>query len=111
MALKFRLRGLAETFLESITCRDCGVSGNDDEHFSTEMTKVTYDGIIVVAQCRHCGAIFVPQLQRNGVLNLNELKQAVIKDSKDTGEPVFPSVESVRLNAERMNAQRKGDLH
>ncbi len=111
MALKFRLKGLAETFVEQIVCSECGMSGNDDEHFSTELTKVTYDGIIVVAQCRHCGEIFVPGTQRLGVLNPSQLREAVMKDSRDTGEPIFPSLTSVRLNAEKLNALRKGDLH
>ena len=50
MALKFRLRGLAETFIDEITCPCCGNVGNDDENFETEHTKVTYDGIIVVVK-------------------------------------------------------------
>ena len=48
MALKFRLKGLAETFVDSITCPCCGVVGVDDQNFTTELTKVTYQGIIVV---------------------------------------------------------------
>ena len=110
MALKFRLKGLAETFLEEITCPGCGVCANDDSHFSTELTKVTYDGIIVVVQCRDCGEIFVPRTQRLGVINPHGLKQAVEKDSQDTGEPVMPNLHAVSLNAERLNATRKGEM-
>lgn len=111
MALKFRLRGLAETFVEEIFCPCCKTCGNDDLHFSTELTKVTFDGIIVVAQCKVCNEIFVPQTQRLGILNLDELKRAVTKDSKDTGEPIFQNLKSVQLNAERLNALRKNEIH
>ena len=111
MPLKFRLKGLAETFIDEITCPGCGINGNDDQHFSTELTKVTLEGICVVVQCKKCGEIFVPGTQRLGVLNPEGLKLAVEKDSKDTGEPLLPNLRTVRLSAERMNAQRKGDLH
>jgi len=111
MALKFRLKGLAETFIDEIMCPCCGVVGIDDHYFTTELTKVTFDGIIVVVQCRSCGEIFVPETQRLGVLNPQELRYAVEKDSVDTGEPVVPNFRSVRLNVEKLNAERKGDLH
>ena len=111
MALKFRLKGLAETFIEAITCPACGTSGNDDENFTTDLTKVTYEGIIVVAQCRSCSEIFVPCEQRRGVMNPSELKDAVHKDSEETGEPVMADIQAVKLNTERLNAIRKGSLH
>lgn len=111
MALKFRLRGLAETFLDTIVCPCCGAQGNDDQHFTTELTKVTFDGIIVVVQCRVCSEIFVPKSQRLGVLNPEKLKEAVHKDSVDTGEPLMPNLSAVRLSVEKMNAQRKGGVH
>jgi hypothetical protein len=111
MALKFRLKGLAETFIEEIVCPCCHTSGNDDTQFATELTKVTFEGIIVVVQCRSCGEIFVPDTQRLGVLNPGELQTAVRKDSLDTGQPIMASFTAVKLNAERLNAQRKGELH
>lgn len=111
MGLKFRLKGLAETFIDHIVCPCCGSSGNDDQHFATELTRVTYDGIIVVVQCKSCAEIFVPDTQRLGVLNPSELKLAVEKDSRETGEPLTPSLRAVRLNAERLNAVRKGEMH
>jgi hypothetical protein len=111
MALKFRLKGLAETFIDEITCGCCGARGADDQYFSTELTKVTYDGIIVVVQCKSCGEIFVPDTQRLGVLNPSELRKAVEKDSYETGEPIMADLNAVRLSAEKMNAERKGDLH
>ena len=111
MALKFRLKGLAETFIDELQCPGCGRQGRDDEHFSTDHTRVTFDGIIVVVQCRRCNEIFVPQTQRLGVLNPGELKQAVIRDSEDTGEPLMENLHAVKLSAEKLNAERKGDLH
>lgn len=111
MALKFRLKGLAETFIEEITCPHCGISGNDDQSFSTELTKVTYDGIIVVVQCKSCAEIFVPDSQRLGVLNPEQLKSAVDKDSFETGEVLLANVDAVKLTAEKMNALRKGEIH
>ena len=111
MALKFRLRGLAETFIDNIVCPCCGARGNDDQEFSTELTKVTFEGIIVVVQCRSCGEIFVPNTQRLGVLNPDELRRAVERDHDDTGEPLYAGLKAVKLSAERMNALRKGEVH
>jgi hypothetical protein len=111
MALKFRLRGLAETFVDTITCPCCATIGSDDQHFTTELTKVTYEGIIVVVQCRACNEIFVPQTQRLGVLDNKALKVAVEKDSKDSGEAILGGLDAVRLSAEKLNAQRKGCMH
>jgi len=110
MALKFRLKGLAETFIDEITCPGCGVSGSDDQHFSTDLTRVTFEGIIVVAECRCCGEIFVPRLQRLGVLDPLELRDAVKRDHVETGEPIFNDFKEVSLSAERLNAQRKGEM-
>ena len=111
MALKFRLKGLAETFLDQIMCPCCGTLGSDDQYFKTELTRVTFDGIIVVAQCRSCGEIFVPNSQRYGVIDPFDLRRAVEKDCSETGEPLMQSFHSVRLNAEKLNALRRGDLH
>lgn len=109
--MKFRLKGLAETFIDHITCPCCGSVGNDDQNFTTELTRVTYEGIIVVVQCRTCAEIFVPNTQRLGVLNPEQLKLAVENDSKETGEPLMPNIQAVRLSAEKMNALRKGGMH
>jgi len=111
MALKFRLKGLAETFIEYIRCPNCSCVGTDDEHFTTELTKVTFEGIIVVMQCKSCHEIFVPDTQRLGIISPGALRNAVEKDSEETGEPIHPGLKSVRLNAEKLNAQRKGELH
>jgi hypothetical protein len=111
MALKFRLKGLAETFIDTMSCPGCGQIGNDDQNFTTELTRVTYEGIIVVVQCRSCAEIFVPNTQRLGILDPEELKMAVEKDSRDTGEPLMSSLKAVKLNVEKLNAMRKGDLH
>ncbi|RMG42979.1 MAG: hypothetical protein D6719_04935 [Candidatus Dadabacteria bacterium] len=111
MALKFRLKGLAETFIDEIRCPGCGFTGRDDQNFTTDLTRVTLEGIVVVAECRRCGEIFVPDTQRCGILNARELRVAVENDARETGEPLFRGIEAVRLSAERLNAQRRGDLH
>lgn len=111
MALKFRLKGLAETFIEHICCPKCGTTGNDDEHFATELTKVTFDGIVVVVQCRGCGEIFVPNTQRLGVLNPQGLRDAVEKDVRECGAVPLWNLKEVQLSVEKLNALRRGDLH
>lgn len=111
MALKFRLRGLAETFIEEICCPGCQHVGGDEESFSTEHTRVTFDGIIVVMRCKSCEHVFVPDKQRLGVLNPSALKSAVEKDSLDTGEPIFDSMRAVKLAVERDAARDRGDVH
>ncbi len=113
MGLKFRLKGLAETFIEALCCPICSHDGGEegDQGFSTSFTRVTFEGIIVVIQCQCCGMIFVPEGQRLGIIDGRKLRDAVQKDSKDTGEPIFPSVESVRLNVEKLNAERNGGVH
>ena len=111
MALKFRLKGLAETFIDTIACPECGATGSDDQNFVTELTKVTLEGIIVVVQCRSCGEIFVPDTQRLGILDPEKLRAAVEQDSFETGEPMLGGFKMVRLNAERLNAMRKGGFH
>lgn len=111
MALKFRLKGLAETFIDHISCPGCKSCECDDKNFSTEFTRVTLEGIIVIVQCRSCGEIFVPERQRLGVLDPKELRRAVELDSVETGEPLMANIESVVLHAERMNAVRRGEMH
>lgn len=111
MALRFRLRGLAETFIEEVTCPGCGAVGNDDQQFDTELTRVTLEGIVAVVQCRQCNEIFVPQVQRVGIVNPQELRDAVQRDSFETGEPIMQGIEAVRVVAERLNAERKGGVH
>lgn len=111
MALKFRLKGLAETFIDEICCPSCGREGNDDEFFETDHTKVTFDGIIVVVQCRSCREIFVPTTQRLGVVSPQKLRAAVERDHRETGEALLQDIEAVRKNAERLNAIRRGEVH
>jgi len=111
MAVRFRLRGLAETFIDQIHCPECGMTSGDDADFSTERTRVSLEGIVVVLQCRRCSEVFVPQNQRLGVIDQAKLKVAVEQDSRDTGEPLFETFAAVKLNAEKQNALRKGDLH
>ena len=111
MALRFRLKGLAETYIEEVACPCCGVNGIDDQLFSTEHTKVTYEGIIVVLQCKNCDEIFIPSNQRMGIIDPQELKVAVVTDHKKTGEPLHTNLRSVLIDTEMLNASRKGLIH
>ncbi len=113
MPLKFRLKGLAETFIDDIRCPCCGHDGGDDgdQGFRTELTRVTFDGIIVVITCEICGSFFVPDGQRLGVINSQKLRTAVERDSRNTGQPVYPSIGSVRLDVERLNAEKDQQVH
>ncbi len=107
MSLKFRLRGLAETFIETVKCPCCGIVGSDDQSFSTDFTKVTLEGIVVIAQCKNCSEIFVPAERKLGIVNPTELKKAVEKDSYTTGEPIYANAKMVKSSAEMLNAARK----
>jgi hypothetical protein len=113
MALKFRLKGLAETFVDNLHCSCCGHDGGTegDQGFSTELTRVTFDGIIVVIHCHVCDNIFIPEAQRLGILDSEELRKAVKKDCRETGEPLFTNLEAVRLDVEKLNAIRVTPLH
>ena len=113
MPLKFRLKGLAETFVDRICCPSCGHDGGEegDQGFRTELTKVTYDGIIVVVQCSVCDTIFVPDGQRLGVINPSKLRHEVERDSNSTGQPVLPTKGDVVLDVEKLNALRNDEMH
>ena len=111
MALKFRLKGLAETFIDSICCNKCGFVSSEDDGFTADETKVTFDGIVVVVTCKLCGEVFVPATQRLGIVNSKALREAVIQDSQDTGEPLLENLRAVRMAVEKTNASRSGDLH
>ena len=113
MPLKFRLRGLAETFVENISCPHCGHDGGEDNDrgFLTEHTRVTFSGIIVVIQCEGCKHVFVPEEQKLGVINASRLRTAVEKDSENTGAPALDDMKSVKLEVERMNAERGSKIH
>jgi len=113
MSLKFRLRGLAETFVDEIKCPCCGNDGGDngDQGFATSHTRVTYDGIVVVIECDVCTHVFVPNNQRHGIINSEKLRSAVDKDSENTGMPIFQDVAFVKLEVERMNAEKNSEIH
>ena len=112
MPLKFRLRGLAETFVDEISCPCCGHDGGEDgeQGFVTEHTRVTFDGIVVVIQCDHCDHVFIPDGQRLGIIDPRKLRSAVEKDSLNTGVPIFADVKTVRLEVERLNAVLKKEI-
>jgi hypothetical protein len=112
MSLKFRLRGLAETFVDNMLCPECGHDpSGDPEGFKTDHTKVTLSGIVVVVQCPCCSTIFVPEQQKFGIINSQRLQAAVERDCENTGQPVFMSKNCVELEVERMNARRSCKMH
>jgi hypothetical protein len=113
MPLKFRLSGLAETFVDQIRCPKCGHDGGEggDQGFRTELTRVTFDGIVVVIQCDCCSYVFLPEGQRLGVIDPRKLRSAVEKDSSSTGQPILPGIKAVRLEVERINAERGYKIH
>jgi uncharacterized OB-fold protein len=110
MGLRFKLRGMAETFIDSIKCPKCGALGHDDTHFTTELTRVTNDGIIVVMECKTCSEIFVPITQRLGVINSQSLRSAVEKETKEQGSVFAPTLATVRLDVEKLNAVRRDEI-
>lgn len=112
MPLKFRLKGLAETFVDAVRCDCCGNEGGEDgdEGFSTDMSRVTLDGIVAVIECIHCGNVFVPEDQKLGIINLSRLRDAVKKDSEVTGMPIIEGVKEVELDIEKLNAVRDDTL-
>jgi hypothetical protein len=111
MGLKFRLKGLAETFLDRITCPHCGHDGgkDGDQGFRTDQTRVTYDGIVVVIECEMCGEVFVPEGQRFGIINSQKLRSAVDQDSEKTGQPILTTFKDVKLDIERLKAEKSGE--
>jgi hypothetical protein len=113
MPLKFRLSGLAETFVDEIRCPRCGHDGGEggDQGFQTDLTRVTFDGIIVVIRCDCCGHVFLPDGQKHGIIDSQRLREAVEKDSTNTGQPVFSDMKAVRLEVERLNAEKGEKIH
>lgn len=111
MALKFRLRGLAETFIDELTCPNCRYCSDSENDFKTDDTKITESGIIIVAECNFCGEIFVPENQKVGVINPKLLSSALVTESVVKKLPPLKSFNDVKLKIEQMNAVRRGDLH
>lgn len=113
MGLKFRLKGLAETFLDRIKCPSCNNDGGDegDHGFRTDLTRVTYEGIVVVIECEMCGEVFVPEGQRHGIIDSSKLRSAVERDSLKTGQPLFQNRTSVRLDVQKINVERTTGVH
>lgn len=111
MALKFRLKGLAETFIEEFHCPECGLNGTDQSLFSTEFSRVTFDGIVIVAECAACGEVFVPNDQKLGIIDPKALRYAVEKDACETGEVILTTIDSVMLCVEHLNAVKRGEVH
>lgn len=110
VGLKFRLRGLAQTFLTRIVCPGCKYRSSEPEGFGTDGSRVTFIGIVVVAECKCCGEFFVPDGQRFEVLDAPKLIELVKKDWVVTGGPEHRTVWDVELHTERLNAERRGRL-
>ena len=110
MALRFKLKNLAETVIEEIKCPNCGQISNDEQMFSTELTRLTSDGIIVMAECRCCGEVFVPGGQKNGILDARTFRQVVQTEYLESDLPV-PTRYSVQLEAEKLTAIKRYGLH
>jgi len=91
MTFKFKLKNLAETIIESITCPHCKAFGEDEEYFICNSIKVTLEGIAVSLKCNSCDGRFVPKEQRLGIVNCKEFTDAVLEDSFKTGQPVITS--------------------
>jgi hypothetical protein len=113
MGLKFRLKGLAETFIDRIRCPHCDNDGGEegDHGFRTDLTRVTYEGIVVVIECEMCKSVFVPDGQRHGIINSSKLRNAVERDSIKTGQPIYKNRNSVRLDVQKINAERVTGVH
>jgi rubredoxin len=112
MSLKFRLRGLAETFVDHVICPECGHdSTGESEGFKTDHTKVTLSGIVVVVQCTCCSHVFIPSEQKFGIINSQRLQAAVERDCENTGQPIFQSRNCVEVEVERLNARRSCKMH
>ena len=113
MALRFRLKGLAETFVEALKCPICGHDGGEDgdQGFATDHTRVTYQGIVVVISCERCSHVFLPDAQKNGVINPRRLREAVDRDCLVTGQKPFSGKEDVKIEVERLNAQHQDRVH
>ena len=113
MPLKFRLKGLAETFIDELACPECRQRGGEkgDQGFVTDLTRVTFDGIVVVAQCESCSHIFVPSGQKHGIIDKNKLRQAVERDSVNTGQPIFEDKSAVVLEVEKLNSVQQNKVH
>jgi hypothetical protein len=107
MALKFRLKGLAETFVEKVLCPCCGHDGGEqgDEGFRTDCSRVTYEGIIVVVGCEICGHYFLPDGQRVGIIDSRRLRTAIERDCENNGQPLFAGKDEVVLDVERRNSE------
>jgi hypothetical protein len=58
-----------------------------------------------------CGHVFIPGGQRLGIIDPKKLRTAVEKDSLNTGIPIVPDVDMVKLEVEKLNAENKEEIH
>lgn len=110
MALRFRLKNLAETVIEELKCPGCGLIANDEKLFSTDLTRLTVDGIVVIAECRCCGEVFVPIGQRTGIMDVRNFRQVIQNEYGDSSLKA-PSRLTMQMEAEKLNAIRRHGLH
>jgi hypothetical protein len=110
VALRFKLKNLAETVIEELKCPGCGLIANDEQLFSTDLTRLTKDGIIVMAECRCCGEVFIPTGQRTGIMDVINFREVINREYSDESFPA-PSRNSMELEAEKLNAIRRYGLH
>jgi hypothetical protein len=110
MALRFKLKNIAETVIEELKCPGCGLIANDEKLFSTDMTRLTVDGIVVVAECRCCGEVFIPIGQRTGIMDVRNFRE-VIKSEYGHAKGPAPSRQSMEMEAEKLNAIKRYGLH
>ncbi|MEM4379949.1 MAG: hypothetical protein QXL01_04600 [Thermoplasmatales archaeon] len=111
MALRFKLRRVAETYVEEIECPCCGHYSEDIDGFTTELTRVTFQGIIVVCRCNVCGEIFLPFNQRVGVISFKNLKDLILRDARRRGVAIYRNLDDVLDYVNYLNAVRRGEIH
>ncbi|MCS6894465.1 MAG: hypothetical protein NZO16_07885 [Deltaproteobacteria bacterium] len=111
MALRFKLRRVAETYIDYIECPNCGYSSEEIDKFTTELTRVTFEGIVVVCRCGICGEIFLPANQRVGVISFKNLKELILRDSRKRGVAIYRNVRDVKIYVDYLNAVRRGEIH
>ena len=110
MALRFKLKNIAETVIEELKCPGCGLIANDEKLFSTDMTRLTVDGIVVCAECRCCGEVFIPIGQRTGIMDVRNFREVIKSEYGHTKRPA-PSRQSMEMEAEKLNAIKRYGLH
>ncbi|MCS6961345.1 MAG: hypothetical protein NZT61_02425 [Deltaproteobacteria bacterium] len=111
MALRFKLKRIAETYIDYIECPSCGHYSEEIDKFTTELTRVTFEGIVVVCRCGICGEIFLPRNQRIGVISFKNLRDLILRDARKRAVAIYRNIEDVKIYANYLNAVRRGEIH